>query len=122
QAIPLIILYMALLAPPIAASAWEVRRGGNGLRGAMIGGTAVWLGFCFIGLLLGFFRQPRVSVTREDMDWLVIAFPASAVGGAVIGLLEGIGFYFIRILTRLPRTIRMRAERSASSNVLGSLT
>ncbi len=87
----------------------------------MIGGTVGWLGFCFFGLLLEFFRHPRVSLTRDNLDWLVIAFPASAVG-AVIGLLEGIVFYFIRILTRLPRTIGMRAERSARSNLFGSPT
>jgi len=88
----------------------------------MIGGTVVWLGFGFVCLLLEFFRQPRVSLTRDDLDWLVIAFLAYAVGGAVIGLLEGMIFYFIRILTRLPGTIGMRAKRSARSNLFGSPT
>jgi hypothetical protein len=121
QGVALILVCMALFGSPIAASAWEVRRGGNGLRSGMICGTVVWVQFSFFGLLLEFFRHPRASVTRDGLDWFVIALPASAVGGAVIGLLEGIAFYFIRVLTRLPGTIRTRAERSARSNLSGSL-
>jgi hypothetical protein len=122
QDLALIVFLIILLVTPIVASAWEVRRGGNGLRSGMIGGTVVWLGFSCLGLLLELLRHPRAGVTSDDLDWLVIALPAMAVGGAIIGLLEGIAFYFICTLARLPKTIRMRAERSARSNFFGSLT
>lgn len=122
QDLAAIALCVTLLGPPIVASAREVKRGGNGLRSAMIVGAVVWPGFGFVSLLMEFFRDPRLGWVRDNMDWFAIAFPASAVGGAVIGLLEGTAYCFIRVLTRLPRTIRMRAERSAKSNLDGSPT
>ena len=86
-----IIVYITLLVAPIAASAREVGRGGNGLRS----GAVVWPGFGFLSLLIEFLRDQRVAWMRDNLDWFVIAFPASAVGGAVIGLLEGIAYYFM---------------------------
>ena len=111
QNLAAIIVGMTLLVAPIVASAREVRRGGTGLESGMIVGAVVWPGFGFLSLLIEFLRGQRVAWMSDNLDWFVIAFPASAVGGAVIGLLEGIAYYFIRILTRLPRTMRMRAER-----------
>jgi hypothetical protein len=117
-----IALSAILFGPPIAAAAREVKRGGNGLRSAMIVGAIVWPGFGFVSLLVEFFRDPRIGWVRDNMDWFAVALAMSAVGGAAIGLLEGIAYCFIRALTRLPRTLRVRAERSANSNWNGSPT
>ena len=122
QDLAAIALYLTLLGAPIAASAREVKRGGNGLRSGMIAGAVVWPVFGLVSLLMEFFRDPRVGWVRDNMDWFAIAFPASAVGGAVIGFLEGTAYHLILNLTRLPRTIRLRAERSTTSNLCGSLT
>ena len=111
QDLAAIALYVTLLGPPIAASAREVKRGGNGLRSAMIVGAVVWPGFGFVSLLMEFFRDPRIGWVRDNLDWFAIVFPMSAVVGAVIGLLGGIAYHLIRILTRLPKTLRLRAER-----------
>ena len=75
----------------------------------MIGGMIAGPGFGFFGLLFDCLRHPA-AVEKLDLDWLIIAVPASALGGAVVGLLEATALHFNRILVRLPGTIRIWAE------------
>jgi hypothetical protein len=110
--------FIAILIGPLIASVLEVRNGGNGLIGGTIGGVITWVGLGLIFLTWERYKQPaiRLTVTAEDIAWLMIAFGVYTIGGAAIGLAEGIAFYFVRYVLTLPKLIRLRAERSARAN------
>jgi nitrate reductase gamma subunit len=93
-------------------------QGVRGLTAATIGGVITWVGLGLIFLTWERYKQPaiRLTLTAEDIAWLMIAFGVYTIGGAAIGLAEGIAFYFVRYLLTLPKLIRLRAERSARAN------
>jgi hypothetical protein len=112
--------FVAILIGPIVASAIELRKGGKGLVGGMIGGVITWVGLGLFFLTWKGLTHLAFNVTAEGAIWLMFVFAVYAVLGAVIGLAEGIAFYYARYLMTLPKLIRLRAERSARANRCGS--
>jgi hypothetical protein len=112
--------FIAILIGPLIASVLEVRKGGNGLTGGTIGGAITWAGLGLIFLTSEWYTHPASRLTAEGTGWLLIAFGVYTISGAVIGLAEGIAFYFVRYLAILPELIQLRAERSARANIFGS--
>ena len=112
--------FIAILIGPLIASVLEVRKGGNGLIGGTIGGVITWVGLGLIFLTWEWYTHPVSRLTAEGTGWFLIVFGVYTIGGAVIGLAEGIAFYFVRYLVTLPKHIRLRAERSARANSYGS--
>jgi hypothetical protein len=109
---------IAVLIGPLIGSLWEVRKGGKGLTGGLIGGAITWGG---IGLVLGlietFKRHTRHEISSSDeIILLLILFVSYPLAGAVIGLAEGIAVCYLRHLATMPRRLRLRAERSARAN------
>ena len=62
----------------------------------------------------------RIAIAAEETACLLVAFALYTFAGAVVGLAEGVAFYFVRRLATLPELIRLRAERSARANLYGS--
>jgi hypothetical protein len=112
--------FIAILIGPLIASVLDVRKGGNGLTGGMIGGVITWVGLGFVFLAWEWYAHPLVRVTPAKTGWVLFVFATYTIGGAVIGLAEGIAFYFVRYLVTLPKLIHLRAERSARANRYGS--
>ena len=109
---------VALLIGPLIGSLWEIRKGGKGLTGGLIGGAITWGG---IGLLLGlietFKRHTRHEISHADeIILLLFLFVSYPLAGAVIGLVEGIAVCYLRYLATVPKSLRLRAERSARAN------
>ena len=99
--------FIAILIGPLIASVLEVRKGGNGLIGGMIGGVITWVGLGLIFLTLNGTPASQPSNGRRNRMVLIV-FGVYTIGGAVIGLAEGIAFYFIGYLVTLPKHIRLR--------------
>jgi hypothetical protein len=111
--------FIALIIVPLIGSLWEARRGGKGLIGGMIGGTIAWVCLGLILLIWEYYNHGAFG-SAANIHWLLIVFVVYTLGGAVIGLAEGIAFYFVRYLATLPKLILLRAERSARANSYGS--
>ena len=113
---------IAAVAGPLVGSIREIRKGGSGLTGGMIGGTITWVGLGLLFLVWECYRHPASLITADGLGWLLIVFAVYTIGGAVIGLAEGIAFYFARYLATLSKVIRLRAGRIARANSYGSTT
>ena len=105
---------IAVLFGPLIPSALEVSKGGNGLKGGIIGGVMTWVGVSiFIGLC-DYNGQPASGPTPSPIVPFLMAFAKCTAVGALIGLVEGTAFLLVRFL------FRQRAERSARANLYGS--
>jgi hypothetical protein len=113
---------IAILIGPLIASVLEVRKGGSGLTGGLIGGVITWVSLELFFLTREWYTHPAIRVKVEVIGWVLIALAGSTIVGAFIGLAEGVAFYFVRYLATLPKIFRLRAERSVRANSLGSPT
>lgn len=107
---------IALFLGPLIGSIWEVWRGKKGLIGGLVGGAITW---ACVGLVFLIVDRPGVpvhSITAEGIVFLVFAFVMHTIGGAAIGLVEGLAFWYLRYLATLPKQLRLRAERIARAN------
>jgi hypothetical protein len=123
---PFIAMQVGLIAMwvgPLVPSVLEVSKGGKGLIGGMIGGAITWAGIAVIALISDAWdwaTHPAAPISAAEIAWALVAFALLTIAGAVAGLAEGVGFYFVRRLAALPKVIRLRAERSERANLYGS--
>ncbi len=105
---------------PIIGSLWQMKKGGNGLQGGAVGGAVTWVGLGLFFLLLDLpIHRPLPNLAAEVV-WISAAFGTFAIGGALIGLAEGVALRYLCYLGRLPGRLRLRAKRSAEANLVGT--
>jgi hypothetical protein len=114
--------FIAILVGPLIASVLEVRKGGSGLTGGLIGGVITWVGLGLFFLMWEWYTDPFIRLTADVIVWVWIALAGYTISGVVIGLAEGVAFCYVRYLGTLPKILRLRAERSARANSVGSRT
>jgi hypothetical protein len=125
-------LYLLRVAPPVVGiavavigSIWGMKRGGNGLSFAVIGGVIAAIGVGIFFLVQAFIAQDNSAVTAR---WMGAAVTARGIGGlakvflflmldgALTGLAVGISVWGLRYLALLPGRLRLQANRSAPGN------
>jgi hypothetical protein len=113
---PIIPLYCG----PIVGSLWQVKKGGNGLKGGAVGGVVTWVGLSLFYLVLDHpIHRPLPSMVAEVV-WIAAAIGTYAIGGALVGLAEGVALRFLFYLAGLPSRLHLRAQRSAQANRVGT--
>ena len=109
-------LFAILIIGPLIGSLREVRKGGKGLIGGLIGGAITWGGFCLYCLIETYcMRRPPLTI-RDNLILAPVIFALMILGGASLGLVVGFFVWYLRYLAALPERLRLRAERSARAN------
>lgn len=113
---PSVAMVTWILVIPFVGSLWDIRRGGKGLRGALAAGAITWGSFGLAGIVSAAFRRPGTITNRHDLVYTVSLLCLQTIVGSVYGLVGGLAVCYLRYLATLPKSLRLRAERSAGAN------
>jgi hypothetical protein len=101
---------------PVTGSVWEVKKGGWGFLGAVIGGMITYM---LLGIFFLIEVASRGSVRQLEpkaLGFVLIIYAFYAIGGVAIAFAGSMAYCWLRALTTLAEQFRLRAERTAEAN------
>ena len=107
---------LVVLLTPLIGSIWEMRKGGEGILGGAIAGTIMGLGGSLFVLYLIYFQSPQRLEQGGVIISSMILAELFALGGAVIGLIEGMAFRSLTRLAPLFRRSQLGSEQDEKAN------